>query len=101
MNNYTYLTQVTRPARPQFMRATLPGQIDCVLTRNGTFTTNDLCLAVTSCGYRWGLITVTVFSYKTYQNLIKLTTSQRLDSEKIKCFERLCLRLYFVIFVSH
>ena len=29
-----------------------------------------------------GLITVTVFSYKTYQNLVKLTTSQRLDSEK-------------------
>ena len=57
MNNYTYLTQVMRPARPQFMRATLPGQIDCVLTRNGTFTTNDLCLAVTSCGYRWGFDT--------------------------------------------
>ena len=29
-----------------------------------------------------GLITVTVFSYKTYQNLLKITTSQRLDSEK-------------------
>ena len=59
-NTYTYLTQIMRPAAAaparnrSGMRAALPGQIDCVLARGGTFADNDACLAVTSCGYRWG-----------------------------------------------
>lgn len=32
----------------------LPGQINCVLSRHGTFKSNAACLAATSCGYRWG-----------------------------------------------
>lgn len=50
---YTYLTQI-RTERPRVFRAAIPGQIDCVLARQGTFATGDACLAATSCGYLWG-----------------------------------------------
>lgn len=53
-NTYTYLTQVMRPTTVRGMRAALPGQINCVLARDGTFVNNGACLAATSCGYRWG-----------------------------------------------
>lgn len=50
----TYLTQLTRPATVRLQKVALPGQINCVLARRGTFKSNAACLAATSCGYRWG-----------------------------------------------
>lgn len=58
MNNYTYLTQIMRPARPTSMRAaTQPGKINCVIAQKGTFATNDACLAGSSCGSQYGFDT--------------------------------------------